>query len=134
MKRFILLSFTAFLMACGGLKNTGSQYSQIAGTNSTSERDQYVFSFEKKAGDYVEIVEVKLINIEKGSEESSPFQVMDAEAKQTILDVKGRDAFTVVAAKPAGKDNVLATSAVIVYRTEKDGDKKTYTVKKIGSK
>jgi len=37
-----------------------------------------------------------------------------------------------VASKPVGSEKTLATSAIIVYRTEKDGDKKYHSIKKIG--
>lgn len=131
MKRFLILSLTAILMAsCGGLKVASTSYAVISANSSTSAQDQYVFNFNKKAGDYIEIVEVKLLNSEKGMDESVPFQVTDGE--KSILDVKGRDAFTVVASKPATAEKTVATSALIVYRSEKDGEKKFYTVKKIG--
>ena len=119
-------------MACGGIKLANSNYQTISGEQSSSDRDKYSFVFSKKAGDYVEVVEVKLLNTEKGMEESVPFKVMDKDGDKVILDVKGRSEFSVVAIKPQTKDNMLASSAMVVYRTEQDGEKKYYTVKKIG--
>jgi hypothetical protein len=132
MKRFLILALTGFLMSCGGLKLATSSYTVITSNGSSAERDQYTFNFNKKAGDYLEIVEVKLINTEKGMDESVPFQVTEVNGDKTLLDIKGRDAFAVVASKPVGSEKTLATSAIIVYRTEKDGDKKYHSIKKIG--
>ena len=132
MKRFIILFLTAFLMACGGIKMAGSSYQTITENGASKELDQYTFNFNKKAGDYLEIVEVKLLNEAKNYEESVPFKVMDKGGKDVILDVKGRSEFAVVATKPQSKENILASSALVVYRSEKEGDKKYYTIKKIG--
>ena len=131
MKRFIILSLTAVLAACGGIKLANSSYQTISGESSSSDRDKYTFVFSKKAGDFVEIVEVKLLNNAKGMDESVPFKVMDKDGSQVILDVKGRSEFAVVAIKPQQKENTLATSAMVVYRTEQDGEKKYDTVKKV---
>ena len=132
MKRLIILSLTALLAACGGIKLANSQYQTISGDKANADRDRYTFLFSKKAGNYVEIVEVKLLNTEKGMDASAPFKVMDKNADQVILDVKGRSEFAVVAIKPQTNNSTLASSALIVYRTEQDGEKKYYTVKKIG--
>ena len=110
----------------------GSSYQTITENGASKELDQYTFNFNKKAGDYLEIVEVKLLNEAKSYEESVPFKVMDKGGKDVILDVKGRSEFAVVATKPQSKENTLASSALVVYRSEKDGDKKYYTIKKIG--
>ena len=134
MKRFLILSLTVFLMSCGGsLKLASTDYAVISGSGSTTDRDQYQFDFNKKAGDFLEIVEVKLMNKEKGMDESVPFQVTEKGGAKTLLDIKGRDAFTIVASKSTSAEKTIASSAIIVYRTEKDGEKKYYTVKKIGS-
>ena len=119
-------------MACGGLKLTTSNYTAISESGSSTERDQYKFDFTKKAGDYLEIVEVKLLNPEKGMDESVPFQVTGIEGNKTLLDIKGQTEFSVVASKISGAEKTLATGAMIVYRTEKDGDKKYHSIKKIG--
>jgi hypothetical protein len=130
MTRFTLLALTIFLASCGSMKLTDSSYAAV--TDANVERDQYVFQFKKKAGAYLEVVEVKLLNSEKGMDQSVPFQVTDTDGKKSILDVKGRDAFAVVASKPKGSDNVLASSALIAYKTDPEGTLKYYTVKKIG--
>lgn len=119
-------------MACGGIKLANSTHQTITGEEASATRDQYNFVFSKKAGSYVEMVEVKLLNSDLGVEESVPFKVMDKDGKQVILDVKGRSEFAVVAVKPQTKEGTAATSAMVVYRTEKDGEKKFYTVKQIG--
>lgn len=129
----MIVAISAIFVACGGgIKLNSSSYAEIADKGTKSLRDQYVFSFEKKSGNYIEIVEVKLVNKTANWEESVPFQVTDKDGKQTILDVKGRDSFAVVATKPKGENSQLASSAVIVYRTESGGEKKYYTVKSIG--
>jgi hypothetical protein len=130
MKQFALIAVTIFLAACGSMKLTESSYAAV--TDANVERDQYVFQFSKKAGAYLEVVEVKLLNSEKGMDQSVPFQVTDTDGKKSILDVKGRSAFAVVASKPQTSDNVLASSALIAYKTEPEGSIKYYTVKKIG--
>jgi hypothetical protein len=132
MKRFLILALTGFLMACGGLKLANSSYTVINSSGSSADRDQYTFNFNKKAGDFLEIVEVKLLNKEKGMDESVPFQVTEVNGDKVLLDVKGRDAFAVVASKPVGSEKTVATSALIVYRSEKDGEKKYHSIKKIG--
>ena len=130
MKRLLILSLAAIFAACGSIKLTDSSYAMVS--ESKAELDQYVFKFQKKAGAYLEVVEVKLLNKENGMETSVPFQVMDVEGTKSVLDVKGRSEFAVVASKPKGDQSAMATSALIVYKTEPDGDKKYYTVKKIG--
>ena len=130
MKRLLILSLAAIFAACGSIKLTDSSYAMVS--ESKAELDQYVFKFQKKAGAYLEVVEVKLLNKENGMETSVPFQVMDVEGTKSVLDVKGRSEFAVVASKPKGDESAMATSALIVYKTEPDGDKKYYTVKKIG--
>lgn len=133
MKKLMIIALVAVATACGsGMKLTNSNYSELTDKGTQVQRDQYVFGFDKKSGDYIEIVEVKLLNKEKAWEESVPFQVTDKDGKQTILDVKGRNSFAVVASKPKSAVNTLATSAIIVYRTEADGERKSYTVKKFG--
>lgn len=132
MKRFLILTTTALLIACGGAKVTTSSYASIADNATQTERDQYVFQLTKKAGSYFEIVEVKLLNEEKGMEESVPFQITEPDGTKSILDVKGRSEFAVVASKPKKGDNILATSAMIVYKAEENGPNKYYKVKKIG--
>jgi len=132
--RLMVLALAALFAACGsGMKLNKSSYAEIADKGTKTLRDQYVFSFDKKSGNYIEIVEVKLINKVANWEESVPFQVTDKDGKQTILDVKGRDSFAVVATRPKGENSQLASSAVIVYRAESGGDKKYYTVKSIGN-
>ena len=132
MKQFLLLAATALLIACGGAKVTSTSYASIADKATKTERDQYVFQMKKKAGEYFEVVEVKLLNEEKEMEESVPFQVTDTDGEKSVLDVKGRSEFAVVASKPKKGDNVLATSAMIVYKAEENGPNKYYKVKKIG--
>ncbi len=130
MTRFALLALTIVLASCGSVKLTDSSYATV--TDANVERDQYMFQFKKKAGAYLEVVEVKLLNSEKGMDQSVPFQVTDTDGKKSILDVKGREAFAVVASKPKGSDSILASSALIAYKTEPEGALKYYTVKKIG--
>lgn len=132
MKKFLLLSVTAVLIACGGAKLRSSNYAVIKDTATQTERDQYIFQMTKKAGAYFEVVEVKLLNEEKGMEESVPFQITEPDGTKTILDVKGRSEFAVVASKPKKGDNVSASSAMIVYKSEENGPNKFYKVKKIG--
>ncbi len=130
MKQFALIALTIFLAACGSMKLTESSYATV--TDANVERDEYVFQFNKKAGAYLEVVEVKLLNSEKGMDQSVPFQVTDTDGKKSILDVKGRSEFAVVASKPRTSQNILASSALIAYKTEPEGAIKYYTVKKIG--
>ena len=130
MMRFALLAITIFLASCGSIKLTESNYAIV--TDANVERDQYVLQFKKKAGAYLELVEVKLLNSEQGMDQSVPFQVTDTDGKKSILDIKGRDTFAVVASKPKSSDSVIATSALVSYRTEPKGTIKYYTVKNIG--
>jgi len=132
MKRLLILATTAVLFACGSAKVTSSSYSSVADKATQTERDQYIFQMKKKAGDYFEVVEVKLLNEEKGIEESVPFQVTEPDGNKSVLDIKGRSEFAVVAAKPKKGESVLATSAMIVYKAEENGPNKYYKVKKIG--
>lgn len=134
MTRLLIIAMATLMVACGGgIKLSSSSYAEIKDKGTQALRDQYVFAFEKKSGNYIEIVEVKLLNKELNWEESVPFQVTDKDGKQTILDVKGRDSFAVVATRPKGEDRKLASSAVVVYRTESGGTKNYYTVKSIGN-
>ena len=73
MKQFLILATTALLIACGGAKVTSSSYASIADKATKTERDQYVFQMKKKAGEYFEVVEVKLLNEEKGNGRISSF-------------------------------------------------------------
>ncbi len=130
MKHFALIALTIVLSACGSIKLTDSSYSGFK--KAEVERDQYVFQFNKKAGAYLEIVEVKLLNQEQGMDISVPFKVTDKDGKKSIIDLKGRNAFAVVADYPKNNEGKVATSAMIVYKSERDGKNKYYTVKKIG--
>lgn len=132
MKQFLILTTTALLIACGGAKVTSSSYASIADKATKTERDQYVFEMKKKAGEYFEVVEVKLLNEEKGMDESVQFQVTEPDGNKSVLDLKGRSEFAVVASKLKKGATDLATSAMIVYKTEEGGPNKYYKVKKIG--
>lgn len=131
MKRLLILSLIAIFAACGSMKLTESSYAMV--TESKAEIDQYVFKFTKKAGAYLEVVEVKLLNKENGMDMSVPFQVTDVDGKKSVLDVKGRSEFAVVASRPKDGEDKLATSALIVYKSEPEGENKYFTVKKIGN-
>jgi hypothetical protein len=130
MTRFALFALTIFFASCGSLKLTESSYAVV--TDASVDRDQYTFQFKKKAGAYLEITEVKLLNSESGMDQSVPFQVTDTKGEKSVLDVKGRDAFAIVASTPKTDDEMTATSALVAYKTEPEGTVKYYTVKKIG--
>lgn len=129
MKKYVpvLLAMT-FLASCSTLKLKDTAYATV--TEAKTELDKYTFTLHKKAGSFIEIVEVKLLNNEKGMETSAPFQVTEVDGKKSILDVKGRSDFAVVATLPKSEGNELATSALIAYRAEQDGPIKYLTIKK----
>ncbi len=118
-KRTILaLPLLMLVASCSPFKQTSSKMMEADGN-----RVQYEMVIEKKAADYLEIVEVKLINSESMASESASFQVLDRDGSTTLLNLKGYDSFIIVAETTNAELN--ADRAFVSYKDEPEGDLKS---------
>ncbi|GGH77435.1 hypothetical protein GCM10011318_27200 [Phaeocystidibacter marisrubri] len=89
-------------------------------------RTEYVLSIEKDAQDYLEIIDVRLMNSETKASESATFKVTDG-SNQTLLNLKGYETFTIIAA--TSNSDLNPDCAIITYKDEMDGDQKSKKIK-----
>lgn len=82
---------------------------------------------EKDAKDYLEIVDVRLINGENMTGENAQFRVVDFDGSTTLLNLTGYDKFYVLAT--IGNSDLSPDRAIVTYKTEPEGDNKTEVVK-----
>lgn len=119
--RATLLPLVIFATACSPFKQTSSRMQQAEGN-----RTEYVMSIEKDAQDYLEIIDVRLMNSETKASESATFKVTD-EANQTLLNLKGYETFLIIAA--SSDSELKPDCAIITYKDEIDGDQKSKKIK-----
>lgn len=125
MKKFISilsLSVVALATSCSPFKQTSS--SQRTGEGN---RMEYVMNIEKDAQDYLEIVDVKLMNSESGSSESASFRVLDNSQSNTLLNLKGYESFVIVASTT--NSDLQPDQAIVVYKDEPEGKSKSKKIK-----
>lgn len=125
MKKFItpvVLTATVLTTACSPFKQVSSKQQQGPGN-----RTEYVMNMQKDAQDYLEIVDVKLMNSETNASESATFKVLDNSRNNTLLNLKGYESFTIIAS--TGNNELEANEALIVYKDDPEGDQKSKKIK-----
>ncbi|WP_170266383.1 hypothetical protein [Phaeocystidibacter luteus] len=112
-----------FLMAsCSPFKQVNSSKSMVEGN-----RIQYQMVIEKDAKDYLEIIDVKLMNTETGASESATFKIVDTDGSTTLLNLKGYPKFFILATTTDAELN--PDQAIVVYKDDPEGDEKSKKIK-----
>lgn len=123
LKSFIATaSALLMLSSCSPFKTTTSSEADLG-----NNRKEYTMILEKDAADYLEIVDVKLMNSETKANESVTFQVMDTQKSTVLLNLRGYEAFSIIAT--CNNAELNPDQALVVYKDEVDGDSKTTKIK-----
>ncbi|NVK05260.1 MAG: hypothetical protein HWD92_10570 [Flavobacteriia bacterium] len=121
--RLLLLTLPLLVLAsCTPFKHAQTSVSEVSGN-----RTEYKIMLEKDAKDYLEIVDVRLINSENMTGENAQFRVVDFDGSTTLLNLTGYDKFYVLAT--IGNSDLSPDRAIVTYKTEPEGDNKTEVVK-----
>lgn len=120
--RTSLLTVALATVSCAPFKSTSSKVE-----GESSHLMNYTIQLEKDASDYLEIVEVKLMNSENKQFESASFRVLQSLHGESVLNLKGYDSFVITAS--TGNLNLNPDAAIIVYKNKPDGDLKSRKVK-----
>lgn len=120
--RFYLLALPLLLLAsCSPFNHTTTTKSDVEGN-----RTEYKIMLEKDASDYLEIVDVRLINSENMSGENATFNVVDTDGTTTLLNLRGYEKFYILAR--INDSSINPDRAIITYKDEPDGDQKSKVI------
>ncbi len=114
----LALPLLLLVASCSPFKQTSSKMTPVEGN-----RVQYEMVIEKDAADYLEIVDVKLVNSENMASESASFQVLDKDGKTSLLNLKGYTSFVIQA--ETNNPDLNPDRAFISYKDELDGEIKS---------
>lgn len=121
--RLSLLALPLIILAsCTPFKHMNTAVSELEGN-----RTEYKMMLEKDAADFIEIVDVRLINGETLQGENAVFRVVDYDGSTTLLNLTGYDKFYVLA--NITDKSIQPDRAIITYKTEPDGEHKSEIVK-----
>lgn len=110
------------MTSCTPFKQTSSSSLVMEGN-----RVEYTMYMEKDAKDYLEIVDVILLNSETDQSESVTFQVVDTDGKTTLLNLKGYASFIIVSSTMNADLN--PDRAIVMYKNDPEGKMKSEVIK-----
>lgn len=121
--RLLLLALPLLVLA----SCTPFKLAQINVSEVTGNRTEYKMMLEKEAKDYLEIVDVRLINGETMNGENATFRVVSDDGNTALLNLTGYEKFYILAT--IGDNSINPDRAIVTYKTEPDGDTDTEIIK-----